>query len=135
MTSLAGLVLLGDVDLLLRELEAPGSRQRLRKLGFVLDGVPKLIAARDRLARAIDHRWMVGYERARQRYGRGIAAVRELSRRQGRQLSEVVNELLAEGLQRRRARRVRTFELPSFAMGRQRVNLGDRNALEALMDS
>jgi len=65
-----------------------------------------------------------------------MAGVRELARREGRQLSEVVNELLAEGLQRRKARRLRKpFELPSFSMGRPRVNLGDRNALEALMDS
>jgi hypothetical protein len=64
-----------------------------------------------------------------------IDAVRELARRQGRQLSELVNEILAEGLQRRRARRARTFELPAFAMGRPRVSLGDRHALEALMDS
>ena len=77
MSALAGLVLLGDLDLLLREVEAPGSRQRLRKLGFTLDGLPKLAAARDRLARGIERRWIVGYERARQRYGRGIAAVRE----------------------------------------------------------
>ena len=77
MTALAGLVLLGDLDLLLREVEAAGSRQRLRKLGFVLDGVPKLTAARERIARGIERRWMVAYERARQRYGRGIAAVRE----------------------------------------------------------
>ncbi len=77
MSALSGLVLLGDVDLLLREVEAVGSRQRLRKLGFVVVDVPRLVAARDRLARAIDRRWMVGYERARQRYGRGIAAVRD----------------------------------------------------------
>ena len=77
MSALAGLVLLGDLDLLLREVEATGSRQRLRKLGFVLDGVPKLVATRERLARGIEPRWMVGYERARQRYGRGIAVVRD----------------------------------------------------------
>lgn len=65
-----------------------------------------------------------------------IEGVRQLARRQGRPMSEVVNELLAEGLQRRRAgkRRAR-LELPAFSMGRPRVNLGDRNALEALMDS
>lgn len=62
-------------------------------------------------------------------------AVRELARREGRQISDVVNELLADGLQRRRARRARAFALPSFSMGRPRVHLGDRNALEALMDS
>lgn len=61
--------------------------------------------------------------------------VRELARREGRQLSEVVNELLAEGLQRRRQRRRSGLALPSYSMGRPRVNLGDRNALEALMDS
>lgn len=61
--------------------------------------------------------------------------VRELARREGRQLSEVVNELLAEGLQRRRQRRRPALALPSYRMGRPRVNLADRNALEALMDS
>lgn len=65
-----------------------------------------------------------------------IDGVRELARREGRQLSQVVNELLAEGLMRRRKqRRKRDFELCSFPMGRPRVNLADRNALEALMDS
>ena len=77
MTALAGLVQLGDIDLLLRELEVAGSIQRLRKLGFALDGVAKLLAARERLANGIERRWMVGYERARQRYGRGIAVVRD----------------------------------------------------------
>jgi hypothetical protein len=61
--------------------------------------------------------------------------IRDLARREGRQLSEVVNALLAEGLQRRRARRGKPFDLPAFSMGQPRVNLGDRNALEALMDS
>lgn len=62
--------------------------------------------------------------------------VRQLARREGRSMSEVVNELLAEGLQRRRARTGRALiELPAYAMGRPTVNLGDRNALEALMDS
>jgi len=61
--------------------------------------------------------------------------IRELAHREGRQLSEVVNTLLAEGLRRRKLGRPKRFELPSFSMGRPRVNLGDRNALEALMDS
>lgn len=64
-----------------------------------------------------------------------IDGVRALARRQGRQMSEVVNELLAEGLQRRRTGGRTALELPVFSMGRPRVNLGDRNALEALMDS
>jgi hypothetical protein len=62
--------------------------------------------------------------------------VRELARRENRTISEVVNDLLTDGLHRRRAtKRKRAFQLPTFSMGRPRVNLGDRNALEALMDS
>ena len=61
--------------------------------------------------------------------------VRELARKHGRKLSDVVNELLIEGLQRRRKRRRTQFEIRSFAMGRPTVNLGDRNAVESLMDS
>ena len=77
MSALAGLVLLGDLDLLGHELEDPDSRQRLRKLGFTLDGLPRLAATREKVARGVDARWITSYERARQRYGRGIAAVRE----------------------------------------------------------
>jgi hypothetical protein len=64
-----------------------------------------------------------------------IDGVRDLARREGRQISEVVNQLLSEGLQRRKRKTRKALSLPSFSMGRPRVNLGDRNALEALMDS
>jgi hypothetical protein len=64
-----------------------------------------------------------------------MRGVRELARREHRQISQIVNELLAEGLQRHKARPQSSFEVPTFSMGRPRVNLGDRNALEALMDS
>ena len=64
-----------------------------------------------------------------------IDRVRQIAQREGRQLSDVVNELLADGLQRRRSPKRGGFSLPRFPMGRPRVNLGDRNALEALMDS
>jgi hypothetical protein len=62
-------------------------------------------------------------------------AVRELARREGRTLSELVNELLAEGIQRREQPDASPdFELPSFSMGRPRVHLGDRDALESIME-
>lgn len=64
-----------------------------------------------------------------------MEGVRQLARREGRQISQVVNELLAEGLQRRRSRRGPAIELPIFSMGRPRVDLGDRSALESLIDS
>ena len=64
-----------------------------------------------------------------------MAKIRRIAQNEGRQLSDVVNELLAEGLQRREERKRSGIELPRFAMGRPRINLGDRNALEGLMDS
>ena len=77
MTALTQLIHLGDLDLLLREARDAESCLRLRKLGFESMSESKLEEARRRLAAAIERRWMVPYERARQRYGRGIAAVRE----------------------------------------------------------
>lgn len=65
-----------------------------------------------------------------------LRGVRDLARREDRTMSDIVNTLLREGLQRRRAApRVSELRLPTFSMGRPPVNLGDRNALEALMDS
>ena len=62
--------------------------------------------------------------------------LQDLARREGRQVSEVANEILAEGLLRRDAAlRRAVLELPVFDMGRPTVNLGDRRALEALMGS
>ena len=62
-----------------------------------------------------------------------MSGVRALARRTHRQMSHVVNEILAEGLQRRRTTRKTEFRFPAFRMGKPRVNLGDRNAIEALM--
>ena len=62
-------------------------------------------------------------------------AVRELAHKEGRQISQVVNDLLVEGVRRKRRRVREAFNLPAFSMGRPKVNLGDRHALEALMDS
>lgn len=75
--TLATVVLLGDLDGLIREAQTETVRARLRKLGFSVEGLPKLVATRNRLAEAADRRWLLAYERVRQRYGRGVAAVRE----------------------------------------------------------
>ena len=65
-----------------------------------------------------------------------LQGIQDLARREGRQVSEVANEILAEGLLRRDAAlRRAVLELPVFDMGRPTVNLGDRRALEALMGS
>ena len=64
-----------------------------------------------------------------------MEAVREIARKEKRQLSQVVNELLIAGLQRKKRKPKEKLELPYYSMGRPKVNLGDRNALESLMDS
>lgn len=76
MSSAARLAHLSDVDLLLREVADAASRSRLAKLGFDLSGAPRVHQAREALAGTVDARWMNLYERARRRYGRGVAAVR-----------------------------------------------------------
>lgn len=63
-----------------------------------------------------------------------LDGVKNLARKENRTMSEVVNEILAEGIQRRSSRAATEFELPSFEMGEARVNLGDRDALEAAME-
>lgn len=64
-----------------------------------------------------------------------LDGIRRLAHREGKRLSDIVNALLVEGIERRKRQPPAEFELPSFPMGKPRVNLGDRNALEALMDS
>ena len=65
-----------------------------------------------------------------------MKAVRAVARAEDRTISDLVNDLLMDGVRRRRRRsRPPDLDLPSFPMGRPTVNLADRNALEALMDS
>ena len=63
-----------------------------------------------------------------------MKGVRELALRENTEISKVVNALLAEGLQRRKLTREKVPDLPSFRMGKSRVNLADRDALEAAME-
>jgi predicted nucleic acid-binding Zn-ribbon protein len=70
------LVLLHDLDLLLREIQDSEARLRLKRLGFAVDHTALLERARARLAGTVDRRWMTLYDRARHRYGRGVVSVR-----------------------------------------------------------
>ena len=64
-----------------------------------------------------------------------LEGIRNLAHREGKTLSEVANELFAEGLRRRETGRRPEFKIVSYSMGKPRVNLGDRNALEAFLNS
>ena len=64
-----------------------------------------------------------------------LEGIKNLARREGKNLSEVANEIFTEGLQRRKVKKRPEFKIVSYSMGKPKFNLGDRNALEALMDS
>jgi hypothetical protein len=64
-----------------------------------------------------------------------MRGVREVARREGRTQSDVVNEFLRDGLLRRRRPPAAAMRLPAHAMGRPRVNVADRDALERAMET
>jgi len=66
-----------DVDALLHELTDPASARALQRLGHPVQTPEKLAPVRARIAAGVDARWLALYDRARSRYGRGLAAVRE----------------------------------------------------------
>lgn len=73
----AVLLELHDLDLQLAEARNPGTVARLRKLGFEPLGPAALERARPRLLAGAERRWVQHYERALQRYGRGLVGMRE----------------------------------------------------------
>ena len=74
---MASVVLLADLDALIRETADPACRSRLRKLGFEIDDSAKLAALRARTIGGLERRWVLAYERAFQRYGRAVVPVRD----------------------------------------------------------
>jgi predicted DNA-binding ribbon-helix-helix protein len=62
-------------------------------------------------------------------------ALKDLAHREGRPLTRVVNEILVEGVRRRARRPAIRVRIPTFRMGRPQVDLADREALEAAMES
>ena len=64
-----------------------------------------------------------------------LEGIREEAHLEGKDMSELVNELLLHGLIVRRSKVKTPPALPSFSMGQPRVNLADRDALEQIMES
>ena len=61
--------------------------------------------------------------------------LKNLARTQGKTMTDLINEFIAEGLAARTASKPeQALKLPVFEMGRPRVNLADREALEAIME-
>jgi len=63
-----------------------------------------------------------------------LEAIRESAHQDRRDMSDLVNELLRDGLQLRKKTVAVEIAPPVFSMGRPRANLADRDALENLME-
>ena len=64
-----------------------------------------------------------------------LERLKDLARQQRRTMTDLINEFIAEGLASRTiAKPSRKLELPVFDMGHPRVNVADREALEAVME-
>lgn len=72
-----GILQLQEMDLLEAELSDPKNVLRLRRLGFPEPELPPLERARERLLTRLYRRWLNHYVRARARYGRAVAVVRD----------------------------------------------------------
>jgi hypothetical protein len=73
----ATLLELHDLDLQLAEARHPATVAKLRKLGFEPVDPTPLERVRARLLAGVERRWVQHYERALQRYGRGVVGMRE----------------------------------------------------------
>lgn len=77
MTSrLEQIIILQDLDLMMREMSDQATTSQLRKIGFELDEVATLRQTRDEIAAKIDRDLLNTYDRLMKRYPRAVAPVR-----------------------------------------------------------
>jgi predicted nucleic acid-binding Zn-ribbon protein len=69
------LVSLQDLDTLIRETQDEKRKAELERLGFSLDNLKPLQAAREKLVGKIEHRYLRSYERLNAKYGRAVVPV------------------------------------------------------------
>jgi hypothetical protein len=69
------LVALQDLDLMIKEAEDADTSDELKGMGFNLDGVSELKAARDNLAKRIKPQLLNRYERVSKNYDRAVVPV------------------------------------------------------------
>jgi len=77
MTSrLEQVIILQDLDLMIREMSDHKTTSQLRKIGFELDEVATLREARDEIASKLDRDLLSSYDRLMKRYPRAVAPVK-----------------------------------------------------------
>jgi len=77
MTSrLEQIIILQDLDLMIREMSDQKTTSQLRKIGFEFDEVATLREARDEIASRVDRDLLNSYDRLMKRYPRAVAPVK-----------------------------------------------------------
>ncbi len=71
------LIMLQDLDLMIREMTDKNTANEMTRIGFELNHVPDLHGARDDLAKKIDADLLAIYDRLMKRYQRAIVPVRD----------------------------------------------------------
>lgn len=71
------LILLQDLDLMIREISDSKTASQMSRIGFEVDQVENLSQAREELARKVDPDLLATYERLMKRYDRAVAPVRD----------------------------------------------------------
>jgi predicted nucleic acid-binding Zn-ribbon protein len=71
------LVILQDLDTMIRESSDPEKRKELQSIGFELQGIEKLKATRARVAEGIQKPYLSLYERVAARHGRAVVPVED----------------------------------------------------------
>ncbi len=66
---------LQDLELMIREVEDPASKEQEEALGFTVAGLEQLEKARDRLIKQIPKKDLRIYQRVRRRYDRAVVPV------------------------------------------------------------
>lgn len=74
--ALEQIIILQDLDLLIREMSDGKTADELRKMGFALDESGRLQQARQEIASKVDHPILSAYERLMKRYPRAVVPVK-----------------------------------------------------------
>jgi uncharacterized protein len=71
------LVILQDLDTMIRESTDPEKLKEMKTIGFEFQGIEKLKAARGKLAEGIEKPYLSLYERVAKRHGRAVVPVED----------------------------------------------------------
>jgi len=71
------LIMLQDLDLMIREVSDQKTASKMSAIGFEVDKIDNLQRAREELARKVDKELLGSYDRLMKRYDRAIAPLRD----------------------------------------------------------